>query len=1818
MLSDFAPATRAWFGSAFAAPTAAQAGAWQAIRAGRHALVVAPTGSGKTLAAFLWSLDRLTSTPPPEDALRRCRVLYVSPLKALAVDVERNLRTPLTGIRLAAGRLGLTLPDVTVGMRTGDTPADERRLFTKRPPDILITTPESLFLLLTSAARESLRGIETVIIDEVHAMCATKRGAHLALSLERLDALLPRPAQRIGLSATVRPIDETARFLGGAAPVEIVAPPSAKTIELSVQVPVEDMTNLGGFDPDDDDGGPERRTSIWPAVEERILDLISQHRSTIVFVNARRGAERLCARINELAQERAEAAALTPPDNPTELDNPAWAADPTRPGDPAAGPADPATPSDPAGSSGAGDPPVDPAGLAGPAEATGPEVLRGSDPSRLSELLAGGFGAGRRATPGGRVPRLPAQVMAQSGASGGAPPVVARAHHGSVSKEERKHIEEALKSGQLPAVVATSSLELGIDMGAVDLVIQVEAPPSVAAGLQRVGRAGHQVGAVSRGVVFPKHRGDLVSCAVVAERMVVGGIEELRYPRNPLDVLAQQVVAMVAMEPWSVGELAALVRRAANYAELPGSALDATLDMLAGRYPSTAFAELRPRLVWDRHADQLTGRPGAQRLAVTSGGTIPDRGMFGVFLAGGQRAARVGELDEEMVYESRVGDVFLLGSTSWRIQEITPDRVIVTPAPGAPARMPFWKGDALGRPVELGRAIGARLRGLVRASDEQARAGLRESGLDEWAVDNLLGYLREQQQATRALPDDRTVLVERFRDELGDWRLAVHCVLGARVNGPWALAVARRLAERYGVDAQVMPSDDGMVVRLPDTVDEPPGADLVAFDPAEIASIVEESVGVSALFASRFRECAARALLLPRRNPGKRSPLWQQRQRSAQLLDVAREYADFPITLEAARECLQDVFDLPGLVELMRDLAGRKVRLVEVETPAPSPFARSLLFGYVGAFLYEGDAPLAERRAAALALDSTLLGELLGRVDLRELLDPEVVAATEARLQWLSPDRQPRDAEDAAELLRTLGDLSTVEALARGVQPEWLAELEYARRATQVRIAGEERFIAIEDAGRLRDALGVALPVGLAAAFLDPGADPLGDLVGRYARTHGPFPATAFAARYGLGVFVVEQALRRLAATGRVTSGEFTPAGAGSEWCDAEILRLLRRRSLAALRQEIEPVPAATLARFLPAWQHVGSSARGVEATLAAIEQLQGIPLPASALERLILPARVADYSPAFLDELCAAGEVLWAGAGAIAGGDGWVTLAFTDSAPLLLAPPADTLTPTPLHDAILDALNDGQALFFRGLTANLDAVPAAEVVAALWDLVWAGLVSNDTLGPLRTLLSGVGAHRARSTPTRTRYRRPGRPASALRPDAPPPTAAGRWSLLPVRDTDPTRRAAALDRRAARPARGGHPGRGGGRGAAGWLLGRVPGARRAGGARGGPARVLRGGPGRGTVRGARARWTGCGRSPSARTDRRATHRRRPWCSPRPTRRTRTAPRCPGRSARWTPATGTPRPAPGTGPGARPARWWSWSPVVWCSTWSGVAGPCCPSWTTRRRWRSRRRRSRTRYTPGRWGRSRWSGPTARRYTPARCATRSPPPASAPPHAACGYAVEAGARLSRAHGWRSRGVAPDSRNRQSSYDGYERSHPDGSQCQAQRSRAGVPGPRRTGPLLRRPDRLGDHRVHPRLGHPGRPDQGQHPDRVPAGPRVHPAGLAGRRLVDAVPPRLHHRRHRGGREGGARDRRHQVRPPAWPQLPGLRRPRRPPLLPLLVGRPGSGRQVGGCRGPKALCHNDNCPLASTPTTTAPACPGPSGPRPVRWRIIRDGGRG
>ncbi|BBX04228.1 ATP-dependent helicase [Mycolicibacterium moriokaense] len=1293
-LARFSPLTRQWFAGTFAEPTPAQEQAWSAIADGDNTLVIAPTGSGKTLAAFLWAIDRLAASEP-RPAGAGTRVLYVSPLKALAVDVERNLRTPLTGIGRLAERSGTAAPDISVGVRSGDTTPARRRELITRPPDILITTPESLFLMLTSAARETLTEVQTVIVDEVHAVAGTKRGAHLALSLERLDQLLDKPAQRIGLSATVRPPEEVARFLSGQARTTIVSPPAAKTFDLSVTVPVPDMANL-------------ENNTIWPDVEERIVDLIEAHNSSIVFANSRRLAERLTSRLNEIHADR-----------------------------------------------------------------TGVELSMEHNPK-----VGGGF---------------PAQLMA-SGASYGAPTLLARAHHGSVSKEQRAQVEDDLKSGRLKAVVATSSLELGIDMGAVDLVIQVEAPPSVASGLQRIGRAGHQVGEISQGVLFPKHRTDLIGCAVTVKRMLAGEIETMQVPANPLDVLAQHTVAACALEPLDADRWFDAVRRSAPFATLPRSAFEATVDLLSGKYPSTEFAELRPRLVYDRDTGTLTARPGAQRLAVTSGGAIPDRGLFTVYLAtDSEKPSRVGELDEEMVYESRPGDVISLGATSWRITEITHDRVLVIPAPGQPARLPFWRGDSVGRPPELGAAVGAFTGELAQLGRDEFTERCRAMGFNEFATDNLWQLLDEQRQATGVVPTDTTFVVERFRDELGDWRVILHSPYGLRVHGPLALAVSRRLRERYGIDEKPTASDDGIIVRLPDTEDTAPGADLFVFDADEIEPIVTAEVGGSALFASRFRECAARALLLPRRHPGKRSPLWHQRQRAAQLLDVARKYPDFPIVLEAVRECLQDVYDVPALTELMHRVAQRRLRLVEVETPTPSPFAASLLFGYVGAFMYEGDSPLAERRAAALSLDSVLLAELLGRVELRELLDPQVIATTTSQLQHLSEDRRARDAEGVADLLRVLGPLTEAEIAERCTTTEiggWLDGLRTAKRALTVSFADQVWWVAIEDIGLLRDGVGVAVPVGVPTAFTDSVDDPLGELLGRFARTRGPFTSHDAAARFGLGLRVAADVLGRMAIDGKLIRGEFTTEAEGDQWCDADVLKILRRRSLAALRAQVEPVSTAAYGRFLPAWQQVGSTHNsGVDGLAQVIEQLAGVPIPASSVEPLVFGQRVRDYQPAMLDELLASGEVTWSGVGQIGGGDGWIAFHQADTAPLTLAPPAE-IEFTDTHRAIMDTLGRGGAYFFRQLADN----PNDELKQALWELIWAGWVTGDTFAPVRALLSGprrstgrrgAPAHRQRQRPPRlSRYsvaHAQGRPSD--------PTVAGRWSALPTAEPESTVRA---------------------------------------------------------------------------------------------------------------------------------------------------------------------------------------------------------------------------------------------------------------------------------------------------------------------------------------------------------------------------------------------------------------------------------------------
>ncbi|MDX6727470.1 MAG: ATP-dependent helicase Lhr and Lhr-like helicase [Baekduia sp.] len=1280
----FSPATQEWFARAFAGPTPVQEQAWPAIATGEHVLISAPTGSGKTLAAFLWSLDRLAVTPRAEDDATGIRVVYVSPLKALSYDVERNLQAPLKGIGA----------DITVGIRTGDTPQKDRAAMRRRPPDVLITTPESLYLMLTSQARDILADVEAVIVDEIHAVASTKRGAHLALTLERLSRHVQdthgRDPQRIGLSATQNPLEEVGRFMvGPKRSCRIVDAGIRKPLDVKIQVPVESMVepeqvtdpNRTTLDPlDPVPGGEATRKSIWPAMYPQLLALVREHRSTIVFVNNRRGAERLALRLNELAAKEDEDAGI------------------------------------------------------------------GTHPPRE----------------------------------------IARAHHGSLAREERTVVEEQLKAGQLPCLVATSSLELGIDMGAVDLVLQVESPKSVARGLQRIGRAGHNVGDTSKGRIFPKFRADLLECAVVVRLMREGKIEPTVVPRNPLDVLCQQIVAIAAVadddHPVNVDDLFALVTRTYTYAELSRELLENVLDMLDGRYPSAEFAELRPRIVWDRVAGTIRPRKGARQLAVTNAGTIPDRGLYAVVLPDGRR---VGELDEEMVYEARPGQTFLLGASSWRIEEIQRDRVVVSPAPGVPGAVPFWKGDSVGRPKELGREIGAFSRWAVDQTEELLVA---EYDLDPLAARNLLGFLREQQEATRVVPSDRTIVVERFRDEIGDWRLCVLSPFGGRVHAAWALALSAKIRDEHGLESDAIWSDDGIIVHLPDA-DEPPGADLVLLDPDDLEDRVVAELGASALFGARFRENAGRALLIPRAYPGKRTPLWQQRLKAQSLLEVAKQYSDFPIILETYRECLRDVLDVPGLHDLLTALHSRELSMVEVETRTASPFASSLLFDYVATYMYEGDTPNAERRAAALSLNRDHLRELLGQEELRDLIDADALDQVEADLQHRSVRTQATDRDGLADVLRRVGDLSRDEVRARVLAEldadAMLEALSAERRAIRLRIGGEERWIAADDAGLYRDAFGAVPPGGLPAAFLESVEDPAERLTARYARTHGPFTTADLRARWGVDP---TPSLKALETAGDLLRGELRPGGTEREWCDPEVLRRIRRASLAVLRKEIEATDQRALAAFLPSWQGVDrhpAAGAGVDRLREALVPLQGLALPADVWERDVLPRRCGAYSPTWLDGLCASGELVWVGAGALGRNSGRVALYFREDAEAI-GPPSNRARPpgierpeSPDHDLLRERLAQSPC-FFTDFLAELPLSPE-QVQEALWDLVWAGEVTNDAFAPLRaprlTLARAQKSALERSAGGGRRSGRAGTRFGSRRGTGAAAQVQGRWAL---------------------------------------------------------------------------------------------------------------------------------------------------------------------------------------------------------------------------------------------------------------------------------------------------------------------------------------------------------------------------------------------------------------------------------------------------------
>ena len=1273
MLQKFHPAVQDWFQGVFPAPTPPQIVGWTAITEGQSTLLCAPTGSGKTLAAFLWCLDKLMFTEPPPPA-ERCRVLYISPIKALAIDVERNLRSPLIGIANAAKRQGTAVHEPVISIRTGDTTTADRARFSRHPGDILITTPESLYLLLTSNAREALRSIETVVVDEIHALVATKRGAHLAVSLERLEHLCGRRLQRIGLSATQRPLDEVARFLGGSTgvdagdspeyrPVTIVDASAPKRFDLRVEVPIDDMTRLDEMDllPSGPASQAPVRPSIWSAIHPKLLELVRAHRSTIIFVNSRRLAERVSGAVNDLAGE-----------------------------------------------------------------------------------------------------------------------ILVRAHHGSVAAAQRSEIEDRLKLGTLRGIVATSSLELGIDMGAVDLVIQIEAPASVASGMQRVGRANHNVGGVSSAVIYPKYRGDLAACAAITKAMQEGNVESVHYPRNPLDVLSQQIVAMVAMDPWEEDALFHLLRHAAPYAALPRTVYEGVLDMLSGRYPSDEFVELRPRITWDRLAHKLTARQGARTIAVVNGGTIPDRGLFGVFLAGAAKGARVGELDEEMVFESRTGDTVILGATTWRIEQIDHNRVLVSPAPGEPGKMPFWHGDRAGRTAEFGQQIGQMTRELAAMPRPVAYTKLIEDhSLDSLAAENLLRYLEDQAAATPHIPSDRHILIERCRDELGDWRICVLTPFGSRVHAPWCMAVAAKIRDATGVDAESMWSDDGFVLRLPESDDELDPA-LFTPSPTEMRDLVLRQLGSTSLFAAKFREAAGRALLLPRRRGGMRAPLWQQRKRSADLLAVAARYPSFPILMETYRECLSDVFDLTAASDILRQIERGSIRVSTVNSIKPSPFASALLFNYIANYIYDGDAPLAERRAQALSIDQSQLEEILGSVDFRELLDRAALDEVESQLQSLDPDYHAKHADGLHDLLLKLGDLSHSEVEARSVAPAPIEELVRARRILETRIEGEVRFIPAEYAAAYRDALGIPLPPGLAAAFLRPSDDPIGELVRRYARTHGPFTNAQIAARFGVAPAQLQPALRALHASAKLLEGEFRPGGEHREWCDPNVLQQVRRKTLARLRKEVVPAEQEVFARFLGRWHGLTTRRRGLEALVGAIEVLQGAELIVSDLEREILPARVTGYLPQDLDELLAAGEIVWVGKGRIGERDGRVSLYLADSLALLITPQSDAPL-SPRAQLILDFLTQQGASFLAPIHQAAGAGFLGDTVEALWELVWSGQITNDTFLPVRAFVAGPDRRHAK---IETGGPRPGSVDFLRRQRSRTgghPAAQGRWSLTRLR-----------------------------------------------------------------------------------------------------------------------------------------------------------------------------------------------------------------------------------------------------------------------------------------------------------------------------------------------------------------------------------------------------------------------------------------------------
>lgn len=1302
-LSSFTPAVAEWFASAFHEPTDIQARAWEAIRKGDNTLVIAPTGSGKTLAAFLSAIDAIAADKAKAtgSAPRAAgtRILYVSPLKALGADVERNLSAPLAAIAARqAAASDASVAQITVGVRTGDTPPSVRARLVRNPPDILITTPESLYLMLTSKARSALSTIQTVIVDELHSIAGTKRGTHFSLSLERLDALLKEPAQRIGLSATIKPVGTAAKFLGGTHPVSVVQDDSPPAFDLSVIVPVKDMTNVQPFT------GSSGFTGMHPT--RKVTAQEAWKTDSALKAHLRSKASQAGAQAADMANADADASTSTSPNAGahTGTDVSGSAAD-----------ASPQSVPDTRLGSATIWPYIESSVLDQVLAHKSTIVFVNSRgvcehlTARLNEAYAkrqGRTSPSSAHTLEGMAIRSEMRSTTLLVAASEEP--IAKAHHGSVSKEHRQRIEHELKSGQLRCVVATSSLELGIDMGEVDLVIQVAAPFSVSSGLQRIGRANHQVDGKSLGLIYPRTRHEILDTAFVTEGMFAGTIEETRLVEDALDVLAQQTAAEVAAHPEGLDPDAwyGLVRRSACYEHLGRAPFDAVIAMLAGASSLEEGAAFAPRVDYDRAAGLLKPLPRTQKLAINAAGTIPDRGLYPVMLATGSEKGgrkRVGELDEEMVHESRIGDVIILGTSTWRITEITNDRVVVAPAPGRTARLPFWHGEGTGRSLEAGRRRGALQRRLSAATgkdgtlDDPLASELSSLGFDENGLENLGSLIALQRSDTGALPSDELVILEVCPDETGAWYLVIHSPFGKRVHEPWALAISQRMSARYGFDPQSATSDDGIILRIPFEEDSTITPDLVQFAPDEIADIVSAAVTGTALFAGRFRECAARALLMGTSAPGKRTPLWQQRMRAGQLLEAVRYDPSFPIYIEAIRECLDDVYDLHGLCALMEDLETRTVTVRVVRTERPSPFASPLLFGYVADHIYDLDMPHGERNRALLSVDPDLLGELLGMPDALALLEPDALAEVQLELQRVIPHRKLSGREGAAELLRQLGPLTEEEMQARLIlttAPEGedaasapalivaqlLDDLEAQHRACALALDGQRIWATPEDGLRLRGLRGGTLP-----EWVEHWADALPPadrearagtaLAAKLLSSHSLASATQMASWLGVGHDVAEDALRALEAKGtakrlsvstaarsiitrandqledRLAAEDIVPQAnvpllptEDVVWVSRDILKRLRLRSRDVIEEAVKPVDAGACARLILRLQGLDGHAHpSPEDALAdCISLFEGVAYPPALWEAVIFPARVPGYRPALLDDLLGSEEVLW------------------------------------------------------------------------------------------------------------------------------------------------------------------------------------------------------------------------------------------------------------------------------------------------------------------------------------------------------------------------------------------------------------------------------------------------------------------------------------------------------------------------------------------------------------------------------------------------